>query len=136
MNNELFLIDDDKFFIMMAKKMVAKCARHPSPLNFENGRLALDYLQKTYNNETVFILLLDINMPIMNGWGVLEALKEFASPKNTFVVMVTSSTDEADIKKARQSPFVVEYLTKPLVVESLNRLKEVPQLQHLFLSES
>lgn len=136
MNNELFLIDDDKFFIMMAKKMVAKCALHPSPLNFENGRLALDYLQKTYNNETVFILLLDINMPIMNGWGVLEALKEFASPKNTFVVMVTSSTDEADIKKARQSPFVVEYLTKPLVVESLNRLKEVPQLQHLFLSES
>lgn len=136
MKNELFLIDDDKFFIMLAKKMVAKCGLHPSPLIFENGRLALDHLKKVYNNETAFVLLLDINMPVMNGWGLLEALKEFASPENTFVVMVTSSTDEADIKNARLSPFVIDYLTKPLVVETLSRLKEVPELRPLFQAEN
>ncbi|AEI47417.1 response regulator [Runella slithyformis] len=136
MTNELLLIDDDKFFIMMAKKMVAKCALHPSPLTFENGRLALDHLKEVYNTENVFILLLDINMPIMDGWGLLEGLKAFASPENTFVVMVTSSTDEADIKKAHQSPFVVDYLTKPLMSHTLNRLRDIPALHPFFLPKN
>lgn len=136
MTNELLLIDDDKFFIMMAKKMVAKCQLHPSPLTFENGQTAIEHLKEVYSRETAFIMLLDINMPVMDGWGLLEELKEFASPENTFVVMVTSSTDEADIKKAHQSPFVIDYLTKPLMSHTLNRLKDVPALRHFFLPEN
>ena len=68
-------------------------------------------LLKEHNYEFDFILL-DINMPEMNGW---EFVNEFAKLKiSTQVIMLTSSIDQRDEEKARSFPEVKGYFTKPL----------------------
>ncbi len=69
-------------------------------------------------------VLLDINMPRMDGFEVLEKIAELRNeghllPDCFFLLMVTSSNSDADRKTAGEYNFVKEYMVKPLNVESL-----------------
>lgn len=64
-------------------------------------------------------------MPTLNGWEFLEALRSFAKPQNTFVCVVSSSTDQVDIARADQNPYVLQYLSKPITVENTRKIKRI-----------
>jgi CheY-like chemotaxis protein len=70
------------------------------------------------------IIFLDINMPEMNGWDFLEALQELPShlSNKCRIVMLSSSIDTADIRKARTYAMVEDFISKPLTVDKLNRI--------------
>ncbi|MEX0813399.1 MAG: response regulator [Chitinophagales bacterium] len=133
MKTELLLIDDDDIFIFMSKKMIEKTGFHTAPLVFKNGSLALDYLKEAYNKDTSYILFLDINMPVMNGWEFLDELEEVAVPENTFVFMLTSSIAEFDKKKAETNPFVMKFLSKPVLTSTFEEIKHMSGIRKLFL---
>lgn len=70
------------------------------------------------------VVFLDLNMPQMNGFQVLERLA--ARPELTRglrVVILTSSLHHDDRRRAEASPLVAAYVEKPLGVELLGRLK-------------
>lgn len=130
---EMLLVDDDKFFTLMAKTMVTKMGLHSSPKAFENGFVALEYLKNNYTPQEKYLIFLDINMPIMNGWEFLEGIDEVGgSSDNIFVVMVSSSVDYVDIQRALTHPYVREYLIKPLSIQNITDLKKNHLLTHLF----
>ncbi len=85
----------------------------------KNGQDALDYLQRKdpYKDKEKFptpkLLLVDINMPKMGGFALLEALKADAKLKLIPVVMLTSSKSEEDIVKSYGSG-AAAYLPKPI----------------------
>lgn len=120
---QVFIVDDDPIAIMILKKLIAKSNFHSAPLSFENGKLALDYFQNSYSSEDQYIVFLDINMPVMNGWEFLKAIETFAASDNTVVYLVTSSTDEADRNQAQLYPLVAEFLSKPISLSVLSELK-------------
>jgi CheY-like chemotaxis protein len=62
------------------------------------------------------VILLDINMPIMDGWDFLEWFKEFKENlvKAIPIFMVSSSIDWRDIEKAKSYEEVIDYMSKPL----------------------
>lgn len=137
MNNNLrqveaFLIDDDPISVLVAKKMMEKSGFHPTPSVFENGKKAIDYFSGAFNPDYVYIIFLDINMPVMNGWEFLEAIEAFANPENTFVFMVTSSTDEADIQRASKSRFVNGFVEKPIMADRFIALMSEHPLQPIY----
>lgn len=130
---EMLLVDDDKFFTLMAKTMVTKTDLHSSPKAFENGFVALEYLKNNYTPQEKYLIFLDINMPVMNGWEFLEGINNVGgSPNNIFVVMVSSSVDYADIQRALKHPYVREYLIKPLSIQNMTDLKKNHLLAPLF----
>ena len=89
----------------------------------ENGLEALAYLKKE-NRIPPELIFLDINMPRMNGWEFLEQYKHLdAKQKARVVIMIlTTSANPDDIKKAKEIEEVTGYQTKPLTKEMLNEI--------------
>src|SRR5690606_7048787 len=89
--------------------------------SFLNGEKGLDYLNKNYSTDNQYVILLDINMPINNGWQFLEGIKNkgIAQNNNITIYIVTSSTDLDDVKQAERYCIVKNILSKPLSIDSL-----------------
>ena len=116
----VLLVDDDHednfFHKLVIEKMnmanVIKIAR--------NGLEALEYLkdEKQIIPELIF---LDINMPKMNGWEFLEQYKHLNPNQKAriTIVMLTTSANPDDLKKAQEMEDVTGYQTKPLSKEML-----------------
>lgn len=128
MSLNVLLVDDDEIFIMLSTKLMARTGFSANPLSFEDGKRALDYFEQHYEANEYYAIFLDINMPALNGWEFLSEIKNFAKPDNTFVIMVSSSTDQADIDAAFKNDFVIQFLSKPLMPEKLLMLQAIPQL--------
>jgi len=70
------------------------------------------------------LILLDINMPGMNGYQVLEVLRATASLKNIPVIAVTANAMPRDIERGRAAGFS-DYLTKPIDIARLNSILDI-----------
>jgi CheY-like chemotaxis protein len=132
MSLKVFIVDDDGVVVFLHKTSLKKSGLSINPLTFSNGKEALDYLLKHQDDEDEYLILLDINMPIMNGWKFLDEinLKSFAN--RVYVVMVTSSIYKNDRDKAMSYKNVIDFLVKPLNVESSDHVKSLPEIRAYF----
>ncbi len=93
---------------------------------YNSARAALDYLQANpkATNQLPDVILLDIYMPVVNGWDFLSRFKELKSElsKPIDIMLVSSSDHPRDISQAQTFEEVMAYVTKPV---SLERLKEL-----------
>ncbi len=108
----ILLVDDDIVDVMNIKR-IFKQKNFPHSLHVaHNGEEALGLLH-TKTIPTPHIILLDLNMPRMDGVEFLRNLRKNPLYKTTYVVVVTTSNEEFD--KKRIEPYnVSEYLVKPL----------------------
>jgi CheY-like chemotaxis protein len=90
-----------------------------------NGLEALNYLKK-HGQIPPELIFLDINMPRMNGWEFLEQYKHLdAAQKARVVIMIlTTSANPDDLKKAKELEQVSGFQTKPLSHELLKEILE------------
>jgi CheY-like chemotaxis protein len=79
----------------------------------ENGRIALEYLR---GNEAPCVVLLDLMMPVMNGWEFRDA--QLQDPELSAIPVVVLSADARTSFKA-QSLGVAQYLRKPIQLDQL-----------------
>ncbi|WP_229669337.1 ATP-binding protein [Legionella impletisoli] len=89
--------------------------------------------RKKRENDRVDLVLLDINMPDMDGFEALELIRSDKNLKKTAIVMCTGSTYQDDIEKASQLG-ASGYLVKPLQRESLE--EAIEHIPHLKLCET
>jgi len=108
----ILLVEDDDVDAMTVKRAF-KDLKVTNPLvHSVNGEIALEYLQEQ-NNEIPCVILLDLNMPKMNGTEFLKAIKANEELKQIPVVVLTTSTEECDIIETfKQS--VGGYIVKPV----------------------
>ncbi len=100
----------------------------------KNGVEALDYINKIgnyINKPTPDLLLLDINMPLMDGYEVLHAIKHTEGIKHIPIVMLTTSSAPEDVLKS-YSGYASSYIVKPDNVDDYERIS---QLYPGFLAE-
>ncbi len=69
------------------------------------------------------LILLDINLPGIDGWTVFKHIQAMDESRNTPVIAISANAMARDIKKALAMGFS-NYLTKPLDVEEFNRVIE------------
>ncbi len=119
----LLVIDDDDINIFIINKIVEKTGYNVKMVSKANGLLAIDYLKATLAQEDFpNLILIDINMPILNGWEFLEAYEELRVEKNIDMYMLSSSVYENDIEKAKTYTKVKGFISKPLSIERLIEL--------------
>jgi CheY-like chemotaxis protein len=115
---DLFVVDDDKIYHFILKNLLNKNDIKLKPSFFENGFDAIEILRQKLNaNEFPDLILLDINMPIMDGWQFLEEFRKFRAEfaLTTDIYVVTSSNDNIDINKAKDfENEIANYFLKPI----------------------
>ncbi|UTA66548.1 MULTISPECIES: response regulator [Emticicia] len=124
----LLCVDDDKITLTLIKLVVEKTFFAQEISTRMNGKEALEFYHDLLHHNTADqapeLIFLDLNMPIMNGWDFLD---EFSNRyyhifPNTRVVILSSSTDQAERDRARKYPMIIDYVTKPLTMASLSNL--------------
>lgn len=112
--NKILLVDDDPIFLTLAELAIKKEIDTVQIFKAMNGEEAIEFLK----NESVDIIFLDLNMPIMNGWEFLDALPQIEN-KGDHIYVLTSSIDPSDQRKADENPLVTSMLEKPLDREKI-----------------
>ncbi|SHI60899.1 response regulator [Flavobacterium terrae] len=115
-----YIIDDDNIFVFVLKKLLEKNENFVQVKDFKNGEDVLDILEK--NSEFPDIILLDINMPVVDGWQFLQKLEELPNKEKLKVFVMSSSIDVADVEKSKEFTTVKNYISKPINQEKLNEL--------------
>lgn len=117
------IIDDDPIFVFGAKKIMQFSDFCNSFMVYHNGEEAIDGLRPIIlaNEKMPDIILLDLNMPIMDGWQFLDEFTQIPTEKEILIYIVTSSIDPADVNRAKAYNRVSNYLVKPISIEDLRK---------------
>ncbi|WP_417603298.1 response regulator [Owenweeksia hongkongensis] len=121
---EIIIIDDDKVFVWLQEKLVKKSQLHAAPHCFLNAKDALNFIDDNLSPNSQYLILLDINMPIMNGWDFLDSIQQKPYTSQIDIIMLSSSIESSDKERARNYSLVKEYLEKPLTLELCKKLKQ------------
>lgn len=117
----VMLIDDERFDRKMYQRTLQKYNIAEHVTSFAYAEEALTYLCDPAN-PAVDMILLDINMPRMNGFEFLDAAQErFGMDFNaTVAVMLTTPLNRNDQKRAADSPMIDAFFAKPLTLDNIN----------------
>lgn len=110
---QLLLVDDDAIIQILHKKIVSDILPGIPVVPCKHGAEAIEHIQAECNRHVNFLVLLDINMPVMNGWEFLETCQR-NNWNHLKVVLVSSSINQSDRKAAADFPQVFRYCEKPL----------------------
>ncbi|MFC5682006.1 response regulator [Flavobacterium sp. MAHUQ-51] len=124
--NNMTLIDDDEVFVFLTKKAIERTHLVELIRVFSNGLDAIDFLRENSNNVDALpeIILLDLSMPIMDGWQFLDQFSKLAPKidKKIIIYLCSSSISPNDIQLAKKNSLVTDYVIKPITKEKLIEL--------------
>jgi len=132
MLQKVICVDDDPIALLLSKLVISKANFASQIVTCVNGEEAMKYLEKpeiieeNSKTEQPLLILLDLNMPVMDGWEFLEQFstklqQQYATTK---IILLSSSIDPNDIKKSKDFSMVVDFLPKPLTKEMLVLISE------------
>lgn len=128
MNLKLLLVDDDEMVLYLHQMMLKISGFPVQPVCLKDGREALTYLHQHYQDGDSYLILLDINMPELNGWEFVEAIQKEAFGDRISVIMVTSSVDAEDKLTASRFPEIIDFVEKPIDLSYFKNLVSLPQV--------
>lgn len=124
----VLVVNDDPISLQLQKLIVKSSRIANSIITADNGKKAIEFLQKFKDeNLTSYpkLILLDIHMPVMNGWEFLDQfMKDFAPIfPDTQVVITSYTVDKRELSRAEHYPVVVDFQNIGLTAGYLTQYK-------------
>lgn len=127
---DILFVEDDPLSLTLSLLVIKKASYDVNVLTATNGKEALDVFKNGNGNGVngdkgaPQIIFLDLTMPVMDGWGFLDAFDKNHYPKHpeTQVHILTSSVDPMDEVKSRQYDCVKGFISKPLTEKKLREV--------------
>ena len=118
---KIMLIDDESINNFISTKIIERFNPRCKVVAYTRVKDALEHLQR---GDFPDLILLDINMPELNGWDFLEQYSKFPASQQQRcpVAMLTSSVNKQDIQRSRSYRSVTNFISKPLTVEALEQM--------------
>ncbi|TGE06326.1 response regulator [Hymenobacter fodinae] len=112
----IVLIDDDSTSIFLMRLLLQREEFADTITAFQSPEEALSFLQNVEAEKIPQVILLDLNMPVMSGWDLLDALtlKGNTQLNHCRIYILTSSLAQADRIRAEENPLVTRLIHKPL----------------------
>jgi CheY-like chemotaxis protein len=125
--DNVFVVDDDKIFHFIIKKLLLNNSIDVSPSFFENGLEAIEGIKSKleHGENPPDLILLDINMPILDGWQFLEEFRMLKNrlQKEITIYIISSSDNIIDRNRAKDfKEEITDYYLKPITIEGLKSI--------------
>lgn len=122
----IFLIDDDPIHLAMTKLLLDKYITVDEITTFTNAGQVINFMGENAAQAAVLpdMILLDLDMPIMNGWEFLESLDCFyhSLAKQPTVLVLSSSVDDTNRERLHHYKTVKNFISKPLSPENIRTI--------------
>ncbi len=122
----VLIIEDDVTDAHLIKRVISEIRADVKPLLVGDGLAALSYLadhSSPDDPQRPSLILIDLHLPTLDGFEVLEAIKGDESLDDVPRVVLSSSSHSADVQKA-YAKGCSSYLTKPMTLEGYRRMLE------------
>jgi CheY-like chemotaxis protein len=120
---KVLIVDDEFVDTYIIKQLMQNCHFADEYVLIDSSQDAYDYISEELNSGSVLpeVIFLDINMPMYNGFEILEKIETFVKMNNleTKVYILSSSNYKEDIEKAMSFAPVANYFIKPLSEDML-----------------
>lgn len=112
------IVDDDELFQFVMRQHLERLGMVENIHKFSDGEQALNYIRSNLQHPELLpeLILLDVNMPYMDGWQFMREYVKLELPAgiNIKIYVLSSSTHESDLQKAKEFPSLAGYLVKPI----------------------
>lgn len=126
MGKGIFVIDDYSINLFIAQMVIEDHGFFDKVTTFSQAEEALAFLVNHQHEQDKLpeVILLDLNMPVMNGWQFLDKFEEQLPHliKHITIYILSSSLDSRDVEKSEQYISVTKFLSKPLCPEILQTI--------------
>ena len=127
---KVLCINDNEVALWIQKQVLNKSRFSEEVVTAADGMSGLEYCKKLISENAGSmesypgLILLDLHMPVMDGWEFLYHFSADIWPyfKNTKVIITSYSIDEVDSERAKQYPFIIDFLTTSLSATYLENL--------------
>ena len=123
---DFIIIDDDNINNMICEKVIQMTCPKANVRSFLDPIEGLDLILSRYLSaeHKLLTLFLDINMPLMNGWEVLDNINEFSeyAGKRLKIYILSSSISDEDKERAYNHPLITDFICKPLTQKVLREI--------------
>jgi len=119
MKNLVILIEDTDVDALIAQKMFDKALPGLEFMHFKEASKALTYLKNEKSLPPKTLLIVDLMMPVIDGFQFLEKyeVEVYPKAKHCKVIVLTSSVDNRDRKKLKHLKCIHDFWVKPLTIE-------------------
>lgn len=131
---DILIAEDDTVIARLQKFNLEKLVSRP-PVICTNGKIAVEHLDDRETINKPVLVILDLNMPVMNGLEFLNVSSTKPYTHNVYVVVVTSSLFKEDRRMALEYEHVIGYYIKPLNKEHFREILQLPQIREFFTDQ-
>ncbi|WP_247235427.1 response regulator transcription factor [Telluribacter sp. SYSU D00476] len=137
MIKSLYLVEDDDITLSLLRWIMNRAHFAEHVTEFRNGKLAFEYMEQVATGQAgpaPDLILLDLDLPIMNGWFFLDLYTEKLRRyfPQTKVCILTVSDDPEDERRAMEYPVVGSFWRKPQFIRDIEKYKTHESLRHFF----
>ncbi len=122
---KIVVVDDDEVHNFVTQRLIRQFDKECEVATYISPVKALDLLLKSPDDDLPDIILLDINMPGMDGFEFLTKMSENGLSDKVQVIMYSSSTYNDDKKRAKSYSNVIGYMEKPFSPEQYGEILEM-----------
>lgn len=121
----ILLLDDDQINNVVSKRVIQTMNIAKNVICLDNGEAGINFIKSYYkeNGSLPELILLDVNMPIMDGFEFLENFNTLNFPVQPLIVVLTTSCSSKDVERMKELG-IKKYINKPLSKENVMKILE------------